>query len=82
MDKKLEEALKHIVSEVLDVDILEVNDSLSPETNENWDSFNHLVIITAIEERLGIVLTSGDVEKIKNFGELKLIADQRGHGDG
>jgi len=78
MEVNLEEALKQIVSEVLEIDLVEVYDNISPETVEKWDSFNHLVIISAIEERLSIVFTSDDVEKIKNFGELRRIAAKRG----
>ena len=82
MDKEFVEALKQIVSEVLNVDPETVNDSLSPEAAESWDSFNHLVIISALEERLGIVFTSNDVEQIKSFRDLRLIAAHRGHAHG
>lgn len=82
MEMDLVEALKQIVSEVVGVDISKVDDSLSPETIETWDSFNHLVIVSAIEERLGIVFTSDDVEHIKNFGDLRYIAAKRGRGNG
>jgi len=82
MEKDLIEALKLIVSEVLGVDVLKVDDDLSPETIETWDSFNHLVIISGIEEGLGIVFTSDDVEHIKNFADLRRIAAVRGHSHG
>jgi len=82
MEKDLVEALKQIVSEVLNVDVSKIDDSLSPVTIETWDSFNHLVIISGIEEGLGIVFTSDDVEQIKNFRDLRRIAAKRGHTHG
>jgi len=82
MDKDFVQALKQVVSDILNVEVSKVSDNLSPDTIEGWDSFNHLVIISAVEEQLGIVFTSNEIEQIKSFGDLKRIADRRGRAHG
>ena len=64
-------SLKEIVSRVLDISITEVNDELVRDKTEEWDSFNHLLLISEIEKELGVKFTIQEVEKINNFNDLK-----------
>jgi len=47
---------------------------LKPETTaadiDGWDSFNNLNIMVAVETRFGIKMSSTEVEKLKNIGDL------------
>lgn len=71
--------LKEIFSKLLCIDLKLVNDSISRENTEEWDSFNHLLLVSAIEKELGITLTISEVEKIKSFGQLaQIISEKRG----
>ncbi len=63
--------LKKIVAKVLNIDEIRVNDSLSMSNAEEWDSFNHLLLISEIEKELGITFSIQEVEKIKSFRELR-----------
>jgi len=66
----VEESIKEIVSEVFGVDEEDVTPDTSPETIDNWDSMNHLKLVTAIEEEFSINLTMNEVESITNVGTL------------
>lgn len=66
----MEESIKEIVSEVFGVDEEDVTPDTSPETIDNWDSMNHLKLVTAIEEEFSINLTMNEVESITNVGTL------------
>lgn len=65
------EQLRKIMSCVLEIDNDEITDELSRNNSENWDSFNHLLLISEIEKRLGVKFSISDVAKIKTFKDLK-----------
>ncbi|MBL7055948.1 acyl carrier protein [Candidatus Woesearchaeota archaeon] len=68
------ENLKEIVSRVLEVKDVE---NISREKTEEWDSFNHLMLVSEIEKNLGIKFTIEEVEKIKNYENLKNIVSKK-----
>ncbi|MBV9248416.1 MAG: acyl carrier protein [Acetobacteraceae bacterium] len=47
---------------------------LRPETTAtdipDWDSFNHINIIVAVETRFGIKFQTTEIESLKNVGDL------------
>ena len=71
------EDLKKIVASVLNVDEIEVNDSLTMDNAEQWDSFNHLLLISEIEKKMGIKFSIQEVEKIKSFRDLRETASSK-----
>lgn len=72
------EELRQIVCDVFMSDDL----ALSPETTAKdvpgWDSFKMVEIIVTVEERFGIQITSRDVDRLRNLGDLvTMITDKR-----
>ena len=65
------ETLKNIVSRVFNVPANKINDELARDTIEEWDSFNHLLLISEVEKEIGIKFTILEVGKIKTLKELK-----------
>ena len=70
--------LKKIVAKVLNVDETKVNNNLTMNNAEQWDSFNHLLLISEIEKNLGITFSIQEVEKIKSFKDLREIVSSKG----
>jgi acyl carrier protein len=73
------EELQQIVCDVFMSDDL----ALSPETTAKdvpgWDSFKMVEIIVTVEERFGIKITSRDVDRLRNLGDLvTMISDKQG----
>ncbi len=59
--------------------------SLTPETTAadipEWDSFNHINVIVAVESRFGIKFSTVEVEALKNVGDMaSLIARKQDSG--
>ncbi len=59
--------------------------ALSPETTAKdvpgWDSFKMVEIIVTVEERFGVQITSRDVDRLRNLGDLvTMISGQAGPG--
>lgn len=49
-----------------------------PEDVEKWDSLNHLNMVAAIEERLGVSMSGQEIASIYSVADL--IAVLRAHG--
>lgn len=65
------EELKKIVSKVLNIDANRINDRLSRDNTEEWDSFNHLMLISEIEKKIKVKFTMPEVARIRTFRELQ-----------
>jgi len=50
---------------------------LTPQTTaddvDGWDSIKHISLIVAIEDRFGIRIGTGEIEKLANVGDLLAI---------
>lgn len=65
--------LKQIFVAVTSMDINDIKDETSRDNNDVWDSFNHLLLISEIEDKLKIKFTMEEVESIQNFKQLNDI---------
>jgi len=65
--------LKAIVARVLNIDTSQVNDELSQDNMDKWDSFHHLLLISEIENSMALEFTASDVEQARAFKDLKEI---------
>lgn len=66
------ESIKEIVADILGLEPAEIDDEFSRETADNWDSLNHLRIVTAIEQSFSISLTMDEIESATS---IRRIAD-------
>jgi len=71
------ENLREIMSRVFDIDINTINDELACDNTEEWDSFNHLLLISEIEKEMDIIFTISEVEQIKTFKVLREIISKK-----
>ena len=46
-----------LLSNVLELELEEINEDTSPENTESWDSFNALVLVTELEETFNVSFT-------------------------
>lgn len=74
------ENLKEIVARVFNIEIDKVNDELSADNIENWDSFNHILLIIEIEKVKGIKFSLSEVEKARTFRSLREIVLRKEQG--
>jgi acyl carrier protein len=74
--------LRGIMSRVLNIDVGEINDDISRNDTEQWDSFNHLLLISEIEKEMGVKFTTPEVEEIKTFRDLREAVSRKKKQDG
>jgi acyl carrier protein len=64
------ERLNGVFREVFDDETLEVNDSTTSDDVEDWDSFEHINLVVAVEEEFGFKIPMGKTVTMKNVGEM------------
>lgn len=73
------ERLNKVFQEVFDDETIEVNDDTTSEDIDDWDSFEHINLIVAVEEEFSIKIPMGKVVTMKNIGEMADIILQLGN---
>lgn len=73
------ERLNKVFQEVFDDETIEVNDVTTSEDIDDWDSFEHINLIVAVEEEFSIKIPMGKVVTMKNVGEMADIILQLGN---
>lgn len=68
----MKEKIKEIIAGVLNLPLDQIKDSDSTQSISKWDSLNHMNIIFAIEEQLGITF---DDEEIMTLNSIEKITD-------
>ena len=73
------ERLNKVFQEVFDDETIEVNDDTTSEDIDDWDSFEHINLIVAVEEEFSIKIPMGKVVTMENVGEMADIILQLGN---
>ncbi len=67
----MSEKLFEIISRVMNIPILEINDDSGSESIQEWDSFNMYVLLNEIEKEFNIKFSLEETLEIKNVGDFK-----------
>tara|TARA_B100001287_G_C22450609_1_gene420334 strand:+ start:61 stop:312 length:252 start_codon:yes stop_codon:yes gene_type:complete len=59
-----------IFRDVFDNKNLTINESTNSDDIEEWDSLNHINLIVAIERKFKIKFKLGELQNLKNVGEM------------
>lgn len=73
--------LKKILSKVLGVKEINIDDNSSPDNIENWDSFNGLMLVSELENEFKISFTIDEVINVKKVGDIKKALIKHGVKD-
>lgn len=64
------ERLNSVFQDVFDDEEISVNDATTADDIEDWDSLEHINLVSAVEKEFGIKFTMGQVVTMKNVGEM------------
>lgn len=73
----IEEKIKKIMSEILEVSEDEIDDDSAIGDLPNWDSLNHLKIISKIEHEYNIQFTPDVLMDIEDFSDIVKATEDR-----
>lgn len=78
MDKlDIIERLNEVFQDVFDDEDILVDEETTADDIEDWDSIEHINLISAVESEFGIRFTMGEVSGMKNVGEMIHIIETR-----
>ena len=70
--------LKALFARVLDIDEEQVSEQTSRDNTEEWDSFNHLLLMYEIEAEFNVRFTTEEVTNVRTFEDLAKILHSKG----
>lgn len=71
------ERLNEVFQDVFDDEDIVVDEETTADDIEDWDSIEHINLISAVESEFGIRFTMGEVSGMKNVGEMISIIEVR-----
>ena len=79
MDSKMIYArLNKVFRDVFDDDSITVNPKTTANDIEDWDSLEHITLISAVEREFKMKFKMGEISSMKNVGEMASIVAARG----
>jgi len=74
MSKKIYE----IISNVMDCPITEINDDTNPESIDNWDSSNSLILLDQLESKFQVKFELDEIENVNSVKDIKKYLSNHG----
>ncbi len=75
------ERLNKVFQDVFDDDTIEVHDETTADDIDEWDSFEHINLVVAVEDEFSFKIPMGKVVTMKNVGEMvDIILEKTGAG--
>lgn len=62
--------LTGVFRDVFDDDSIEINDETTADDIDDWDSFEHINLVVAVEDEFSFKIPMGKVVTMKNVGEM------------
>ena len=72
------EKVQKIFREVFERGDLEIFSAMTVRDVEEWDLFNHINLIVALEEEFGMTFTTDEIAGMSNVGDLVEILHRHG----
>ena len=74
------EAVQEIFRDNFDDDTLEITRATCADDIEDWDSLEHITLISAVEREFCMKFKMGEISSMKNVGEMASIIAARAKG--
>jgi acyl carrier protein len=71
------EKLTAVFQEVFSDSSLELNDDMTANDVEKWDSLTHMLMISTVEEHFGVKFKLKELNKLKKVGDIIAILQDK-----
>ncbi len=71
------EKLTEIFREIFNDNTLVISDDMTANDIEEWDSLSHIDMIFTVEEEFNIKITTKEISRLKNVGDLVTIIENK-----
>lgn len=69
--------LNRVFREVFDDDTIRVTPNTTADDIDDWDSLEHITLISAVEREFRMKFKMGEISTMKNVGEMARIVMER-----
>jgi acyl carrier protein len=73
----VEARIREVMAGILEVDPERIDASFAREGAASWDSLNHLRLVSALEEALGVRFTMREVGELDGFEAIRRLVAER-----
>ena len=63
-------SVQDIFRDIFDEDAIVIENTTNSESIEDWDSLNHINLVSAIEKEFGIRFALGELMELKDVGSM------------
>ena len=71
------EKLTAVFQEVFSDSSLVLNDDMTANDVEKWDSLTHMLMISTVEERFGVKFKLKELNKLKKVGDIVTVLSEK-----
>lgn len=75
--KEIVEKLTAVFQEVFSDSSLVLNDEMTANDVEKWDSLTHMLMISTVEERFGVKFKLKELNKLKKVGDIIATIEEK-----
>ncbi|MBN2345124.1 MAG: acyl carrier protein [Candidatus Aminicenantes bacterium] len=76
----MDDTIKAILAEILEVRAEEIGDDFGPDRCRNWDSLSNLRIVTALEKAFRLTLTWAEISSMTDVRRIRDVIGRRLEG--
>jgi acyl carrier protein len=73
----MEERIKQIMADVLDLDPDSIDESTEMDVIESWDSLNHIQLCLSLEQEFQISLGVSEIESMFSYSNILEVLQKR-----
>ena len=74
------ERLNEVFQDVFDDETIHVEESTTSSDIEDWDSLEHITLISAVEREFRMKFKMGEISSMRDVGEMAQIIQERAKG--
>lgn len=75
--QEIVEKITGIFREVFSDNNIVINDEMTANDVENWDSLTHMLMITKVEETFGVKFKLKELNKLKQVGDIISVLEEK-----
>jgi acyl carrier protein len=73
-----ESKLRQIMADIFGVDSSSIDEHASVDTIAEWDSFNHMKLVLALEEQFNVTFQAEQMVEMLNYPLVKIALSEHG----
>jgi acyl carrier protein len=78
MENTPEQTVRQIMSDVLEVPLESVDDNVTMQNTDTWDSLRHMEIVVAIEEKFGVDFEALELMELTSLRDIMRMLGTKG----